>query len=255
MTRNISSILMAAALAALACTSAQVLTAEQDAAALEAERVLVAPLNLALRAPVELQNIDEPVWHELLRYFQNQDRRVVVISPVDAELLWMDAIAELEQSGATHDFPTASAHFARRLLEQVDYELLLLPSLVLRSARLHERHAYWDGVHRRLHVRGAPMSGAITEIGPSGNHVGVCGLTGRVSGASLHVALLNPDGRIVYQGLGGLDLIHEAVLDRRAPREIWQLVLRKAPFADIESVRQGIALAFERELPRTARAW
>jgi hypothetical protein len=243
------------AAAALACAGAPTPSAEQAATSLGSEGVLVVPLNLALRVPAELRDVGEPVWHELLRHFQAQDRHVSVIAPVDAELLWMDTMAELEQPGVTLDLPTASAHFARRLAEHTDYGLLLMPSLVLRSARIHGRHAYWDGVRRRLHVRGAPMYGPIIEIGLPGNNPQMWGLSGRVSAASLHVALLSSDGRFVYQGLGGLDLIQEASLDRHAPRETWQLVRREAPFADVESVRQGIALAFERKLPRTAYSW
>ena len=255
MRATITPILAAAALAALACASARTPSAEKAATSLGSEGVLVVPLNLALRVPAELRDVDEPVWHELLRHFQAQDRHVSVIAPVDAELLWMDTMAELEQPGATLDLPTASAHFARRLGEQVDYQLLLMPSLVLRSARIHGRHAYWDGVRRRLHVRATPMHGPIIEIGLPGNHPGVWGLSGRVSAASLHVAVLGSDGRFVYQGLGGLDVLQEASLDRRAPSATWQLALREAPFADVEALRQGIALTFERELPRTAYSW
>ncbi len=255
MTAKITPILVAAALAALACASARTPSAEQAADTLHLGRVVLAPLNLGLRVPPELQDVGEPVWHELLRHFQAHDRQVAVIAPADAELAWMDAIAELERSGTTPDLPTASAHFARRLREQVDYELLLMPSLVLRSARVHGRRAHWDGVHRRLRVRATPMNGPIIEIGLLGNHPEVSGLTGRIAAASLHVAVLSSDGRFVYQGLGGLDLIQEATLDRRAPRKTWQLVPREAPFADVECLRQGIALAFERKLPRTAYSW
>jgi len=253
---KITPILAAAALAALACAGAPTPSAEQAAAITSGPgRVLVVPLNLALRVPAELEDVDEPVWYELLRHFQAQDRYVTVIAPVDAKLLWMDTMAELEQPGATRDLSTASAHFARRLAEHTDYGLLLMPSLVLRSARIHGRHAYWDGVRRRLHVRGTPMHSPIVEIGLPGSNPGVWGLSGRVSAASLHVALLSSDGRLLYQGLGGLDLLQEASLDRRAASETWQLALRKAPFADVEALRQGIALAFERELPRTAYSW
>ena len=255
MTAKITPVLAAAALAALACTSARTPSAEPAATTLGSERLLVVPLNLGLRVPAELQDVDEPVWHELLRHFQAQDRHVTMVAPVDAELLWMDTMAELEQPGATLDLPTASAHFARRLAEHTDYGLLLMPSLVLRSARVHGRHAYWDGVRRRLHVRATPMHGPIIEIGLPGSNPGVWGLSGRVSAASLHVALLGSDGRFVYQGLGGLDVLQEASLDRRAPSATWQLALREAPFADVEALRQGIALAFERELPRTAYSW
>jgi len=252
---TITPILAAAALAALACTGAPTPSAEQAATTLGSERVLVAPLNLALRVPAELRDVDEPVWHELLRHFQARDRQLTVIAPVDAELVWMEAVAELEQSGATLDLPTASAHFARRLGAQVNYELLLMPSLVLRSARIRGRHAYWDGVRRRLHVRETPMHGPIIEIGFPGSHPGVWGLSGRVSAASLHVAVLSSDGRFVYQGLGGLDLLQEASLDLRASSDTWQLSLRAAPFAEVAAVRQGIAVAFEREQPRKPYSW
>jgi hypothetical protein len=254
-TAKITPVLAAAALAALACAGAPTPSAEQATTTLGAKRILLAPLNLALRVPAELRDVDEPVWHELLRHFQAQDRHVTVVAPVDAELLWMDTMAELEQSGAAHDLPTASAHFARRLAEHTDYGLLLMPSLVLRSARVHGRHAYWDGVRRRLHVRATPMHGPIIEIGLPGNKLGIWGLRGKISAASLYVAVLSPDGRFVYQGIGGLDLLQEASLDRRAPSATWQLALREAPFADVEALRQGIALAFERELPRTAYSW
>jgi hypothetical protein len=255
MTAKITPMLAAAALAVLACAAAPAPTGEQASAALRFERVLLAPFNLALNAPRELQDIDEPVRYELLRHFQAQDRQVTLIAPVDAELLWTDTVAELQQFGAKLDLTTASSHFARRVAGEVRYELLLMPSLVLRSARVRGRLASWDGVHRRLHVRGPPMNGPIIEIGLPGENPAVWGLTGTVSAASLHVALLSSDGRFVYQGLAGLDLIQEAIPDRRAARETWQLVLRKDPFADVEAVREGIALAFERELPTTAYSW
>ena len=64
MTAKITPILAAAALAALACTGTPTPSFEQAAATtLGSERVLLAPLNLALRVPAELQDVDEPVWH------------------------------------------------------------------------------------------------------------------------------------------------------------------------------------------------
>jgi hypothetical protein len=255
MTAKISPVLAVLAVAALACASAQKPGDEQAESALGFRRVLMTPFNLALSVPEELQDIDEPVWYELLRHFQAHDRQVTVIEPVDAELLWLDALDDLEQSGKTPDLETASSHFARLVGEQVNYELLLMPSLVLRSARVQGRNAYWDGVRRRLHVRGMPMSGPITEIGLPGSNPGVWGLKGRVTAASLHVAFLARDGRLLYQGLAGLDLIQEAIPDRRRPRDSWQLVPREAPFADVASLREGLALAFERGMPRTAHSW
>jgi hypothetical protein len=242
----------AAALATLACASTQMPSAAETAAVLRPGRVMVAPLNLGLRVPTELSGIDEPVWHELLRYVQAEDRRVSAIPRADAELAWADAIAELEQSGEASGLRTASAHFARQLREQADYDLLLMPSLVLRSALVRGSRASWDGVRRGLRVRQAPMNGAVIESHPPGASPEIWGLRGRVSAVSLHVALLTSDGRFVYEGLGGLDLVDEATHDRRTPSEAWQLERRSEPFDDLGHLRHGIALAFERRVVTTA---
>jgi hypothetical protein len=252
MTAKIAPVLLTATLAALACAPTRT-TRGDETAVLSPGRVVVAPFNLALRAPAELSGIDEPVYYELLRYVQAEDRQVSVILSADAKLVWADAIAELEQSEADPDPRTASARFALLLAEHGDYDLLLMPSLVLRSARLHGSRASWDGVRRVLPVRGTPMDGALTESHPPGVGPEVRGLRGRVPAVSLHVAVLESDGRFVHEGLGGLDLIHEAALDRRTQSAVWRLVTRSKPFGDREHLRQGIALAFERRVPRTKR--
>jgi hypothetical protein len=96
------------------------------------------------------------------------------------------------------------------------------------------------------------MNGAVTESYPPGVSPEILGLRGRVSAVSLHVALLKSDGRFVYEGLGGLDLIHEATPDRRTPSEPWRLVSRSEPFGDLGHLRHGIAVAFERRVATTA---
>jgi len=250
MTAKIASALLTATLAALACAPTRTTRGDETAVVLRPGRLVVAPFNLALRAPAELSGIDEPVYYELLRYVQAEDRQVSVIPRADAELVWADAIAELEQSEAGPDLRTASARFALRLGDHGDYDFLLMPALVLRSARLHGNQASWDGVRRALPVRVAPMDGALTETYPPGVGPEVRGLRGRVPAVSLHVAVLRSDGRFVHEGFGGLDLIHEAVPDRRTQSAVWRLVTRSKPFGDREHLRQGIALAFERRVAR-----
>jgi hypothetical protein len=94
------------------------------------------------------------------------------------------------------------------------------------------------------------MDGAVTNSQPHGTSPEVWGLDGRVSAVSLHVALLTSDGDFAYEGIGGLDLIHEATPDRRTASDTWNLESRLEPFGDLEHLRRGIALAFERRVPR-----
>jgi hypothetical protein len=102
---------------------------------------------------------------------------------------------------------------------------------------------------------GNAWDGRIEEIGGPGSDAEVRGLNGRLAGASLYVAVLTPDGHAVYEGLGGLDLLHEAEQVRHGSRGDWRVVLRDEPFATPSHLAEGIRVALERELSRTARAW
>jgi len=77
----------------------------------------------------------------------------------------------------------------------------------------------------------------------------VSGVRGKIGAASLHVAVLRPDGTRVYEGLGGLDLVQD--LHRDDPwGGSWSYELRAEPFADREHVREGVERALEGTLPR-----
>ncbi|MBW2271178.1 MAG: hypothetical protein JRH16_21720 [Deltaproteobacteria bacterium] len=215
------------------------------------DRVIVAPLNLALRMPAEVDGMEEPVWHALLDHFETRGRAVQRIEAADARSLWHSVVSEM---GESRELAGATSNFARQLAAHSEFDLLVMPAVVMRRAALRGHHAYWDGVRRRVRVDGA-WDGPIDEIGGPGDLTYVRGLNGQLAGASLYVAVLTPDGRSVYQGLGGLDLLQEAKQARHAKRGVWRVVLREAPFATPRHLQEGIGLALERELPRTARAW
>ena len=238
------------AFALLACTSPTP-EAESLTKIRSTDRVIVAPLNLALRLPAELDGTQAPVWHALLEHFAARDRAVKQIEPSDAQNLWAGVV---NQMGAARELAGATSLFARQLAEHSEYDLLVMPSLVMRRAAVRGHHAYWDGVRRRVSVDGA-WDGLIEEIGGTGSLSKVSGLKGHLAGASLYVVVLAPDGRAVYEGVGGLDLLHEAEQARHAKRGEWRVVLRKQPFETPRHLEEGIRLALERELPRTARAW
>lgn len=216
-------------------------------------RVVVAPLNLSVRAPAELSADTDPVWQALVGYLRGQDRQVAVLDPIDAERLWLETIADLERSGETANLPSTSSEFARRVREQVSYDLLVLPSVVLRRARMRGHEAAWDGVRQQLalpilaHIRQEVDVGAFTTR--------VNGYRGSLSAASLHVALLWPDGAMAYQGIGGLGLVQEVGGFDTAGRSHWTLEPRADPFGDTGQMLRGVEHAFEARLEQTARAW
>jgi hypothetical protein len=237
-----------AAVAALACASA----GQPGAPAPRPDRVVVAPFDLALRTPAELRGREPLVWPELLRYLGTRDRKLAVVDADDAARLWQAAILDLERSGAAREPRAAAAGFARRVADHVDYDVLVLPALVVRRARVGGYHAFWDGVRRDLPAR-TPLPLALDE-GISG--VEFSGYRGSIAAASLYVALFAPDGALLYEGLAGLDVIQEAArVARPHDAPVWTLAPRRDLFADAAELREGIERAFERRLPRTANAW
>jgi len=248
---RLSPVFLIAALALTACATSREPSAELFANA-PANRIVVAPLNLAIRAPAKIDGKGEPVWRELMRYFQTLDRQVAVLRPSSAELLWREATLDLDVSDRDRALRTACSHFAQALAEHRDYDLLVVPSLVLRRGRLRGRYAIWDGVQRVV-PNGADMipMDFSDVIYPAGA-VTVLGLRGKIAAVSLHVSVLRPDGTHVYEGLGGLDVIQEG--HRDGPWEgRWTFDTRAEPFTEPEHLREGIELAFERTLLATAR--
>lgn len=239
-----------------ACASRETVATVEPAGSVALGRFVIAPMNLGLTAPVELSADAAPVWDELIEHFQGMDRPVKVIDPADARAVWETAITEMRATGAEVGFATAAAHFARRLSDHSDYDLLVMPSLVLRKARVRGGRAHWDGVRRRMPVASTPSIGHVGGFAPShATHVTSWGLRGSVPAISLHVLVVTPDGRTAYEGMGGLDVIQVAAPRNGDGRGSWDLADRTDTFMGREHLSQGISVAFERPLRRTTSAW
>jgi hypothetical protein len=214
-----------------------------------ARNVLVMPLNLAVRMAPEFEGIADPVWQELLTHLQQQDQSVRLLPAEDTFGLWSQVMEELESSHPGFDLPTAVGRLALRLSEDEEYDLMLVPSLVLRSAPLRGRQAAWDGVRRALPVR-SPQTDldVLSTLGLQDS-----GFRGRVTAASLHLLILARDGRAVFEGLGGLDVLQEATRLDTGLGTSWSLRWRAAPFGQPKHLREGIDRAFDR--PVGTMAW
>jgi hypothetical protein len=239
------------AVAALACAAPGVPGPETATSAHPLGRVVLAPLNLGLRTPPELSGSGSRVWTELLRYLRAQDRSLSVLDAEDAEALWRDSVARLESSEAPVDPRAAASRFARLLAEHADFDVVVMPSLVVRRARVGGRQAFWDGTRRPLPVRHPLPIASDLDAGIQG--VTLNGYEGSVAAASLYVAIVGSDGEPLYEGLAGLDVIQELTRGARTrdPAE-WILAPRGDAFADASGLRQGVERAFARRLP-TAR--
>jgi hypothetical protein len=248
---GLSHVFLIATLALTACATSRGPSAEVGVNA-PASRIVVAPLNLTIRAPAEIGGKGEPVWRELLRYFQTLDRQVAVFRPSSAERLWLEATLDLDVSDRGRALRIACSRFAQALAEHRDYDFLVVPSLVLRPGRLRGRYAIWDGVQRVVPNGADVIPTDLSDVIHPAGTVTVLGLRGKIAAVSLHVSVLRPDGAHVYEGLGGLDVIQEA--HRDDPWEArWTFDMRADPFGEPEHLREGIERALERPLLATAR--
>jgi len=244
MTVRLLYMLSLAALALSACAG----TPERGAVTSEGstQRVVVVPLNVSIRAAAELDGKGEPVWQELLAYLQAQDRHVAVLSRDSAERLWRAARPELDGSDRSRALEEARSRFARGLARYRDYDLMVIPSLVLRPGQLHGRYASWDGVQRSVPQSDGMLSSEYGEVARSAA-AAVLGLRGKVAGVSLHVSILRSDGSHVYEGLGGLDLLQEIQRDAQWDGK-WSFRTRAEPFSEPNHLREGVERAFARPL-------
>lgn len=217
-------------------TSPRLVRWESAGAADEGIRIAIAPMNLAVALAPELEHSVTSVESELIEYFQGRDARVAVVHRADAWELWRNVIATIQQSDAvTLDFDTAARLFVSAVSEHGDFDLFVMPSLVFREARATGRYARWDGVRRRIRFYDRSASRGM-ELDDSE-------WKSRLSALSLHALVYTPDGKQIYQGWGGLDVIHDPVVGHGQVADRPTLRLRRDLLSNPEFVREGISLA------------
>jgi hypothetical protein len=74
---------------------------------------------------------------------------------------------------------------------------------------------------------------------------------GHITAVSIHALVLTPEGRAVFQGFGGLDLVHDPVKEREGSDEPPVLHLHSTPLQSGDHVREGIALALDPSLEKS----
>lgn len=193
-------------------------------------RVILTPLNLALRLPEELRESSDRVWPVLVERGMERTRNLAVLQDSDAWELWKGVLLEAQLQGEP-ELATVLRQFAREVREQTEFDLLLVPSLVYREAPYDGSSARWDGVRRRIVQR------------QDGQRPGTeWAFAGKITGVSLHMLAFDQSGNELGQCWGGLDLAHEILLEGTEHT----LVPLAEPLANGDHLREGIDLALDR---------
>jgi hypothetical protein len=134
-------------------------------------------------------------------------------------------------------FPSAGSLLARRLQRTRRFDALVIPWITLRPAQVRGTSVKWDGV-----VRTIPLSA------DSDRKTGFFQFfRAQMPAPSLQVFVFAPDGRRLFEGIGGLDFADEVTVDAKARHADFHP--RPDLFADPRNLREGIALAFDPFLP------
>jgi hypothetical protein len=229
--------------AALLLLAAAAGAAERRPVALGSGRVVVVPVNLAVRAVPEVEPGIEPVWRALLEYFASEEQPALALARKDAGVLWNEVMADAAKAGEQVDLYASYAHFARRVAEQAEFESIVFPTLVTHPARVSGRVATWDGVHRQVEIPGQ-FTESIDTYREGKIWLNRHGASGELAAASLHIAVLSPKGELRYEGTGGLVLLQELVEPKKRNEDVELIaVMRKDPFAAPDQLREGITAA------------
>jgi hypothetical protein len=209
--------------------------------------LLILPFNVAVAMPEELDPHSDAVWEALEDYLRAHGKRLRTVSYRDARRFWIASIQEVraKPAGSRAGFDDAVRVLVGKLARHADFDSVIVPSLIIREARIAEDVAAWDGVERALEIEAISQEARrIADSTP---------LEGLAPAASLHAVVLDAAGNQVQQSQGGLDLIVGVRVMRRpgslTGEPAFQFTTRSEPFANRDHLTEGIALALSPFLP------
>jgi hypothetical protein len=203
----------------------------------ELGRALVLPLNVVAAMPRELSGGARRVDRILLDYLAEGGKSVQTIGFSDAAAAWRAGESDCRSAAAKgcDRFARVAPFAARHLRADHDYDVLIVPYLLLRGARTNGNVASFDGVKRA--VRASEYASASPY-----------GFSGRIRAASLKVFGYSPDGKELFDGIGGLDVVDQ--IDAADEPGAYAIGVRENVLGDPEAIREGVARALVRFVPR-----
>jgi hypothetical protein len=157
--------------------------------------------------------------------------------------LWKSSMKEVRESGEKRNFENAARVYARRISEQLDFDVLIVPSIFIQNAKMRSLTVRWDGAEQKMVIEGGINSKRANL------YQGNMG-TLSVRAASLFVHVLDHDGNSIQTKRSGLELIQH--LEWRVEQKggysgketVSQELVNDIPaIQDKERVRAGVAAA------------
>jgi hypothetical protein len=204
---------------------------------------LVLPLNLTIETYPEFSPVLDDVFGAIAGYLRDRGDTLETFSRKEATAGWAASIIKVEESDALEDnFQSAMRVYVEQLAEAHSFDAVISPSIVYRTTKTRDRRAKWDGVFRRIKV--VNLSDQAKEKGLARN------IEAEVGGISLHVMVFNPDGDLIFERYGGLDLAHDVDMTNAEFTMSPRLSLKQDLLRDSDHLSEGLGVAFDPYLPK-----
>jgi hypothetical protein len=204
---------------------------------------MVLPINLTIKTPPEFDSVLDDMFGAIAGYIRGRGDTLETLSRRDAIAGWAASIVEVKESDTLEDnFGSAMRVYVTHLAETHSFDGMIAPSIIYRTTKVRDRTAKWDGVFRKMKL--INVSDVAKKKGLARS------VSVEISGVSLHVMVFEPDGELVFQKYGGLDLAHDINMDGAEFTMNPRLTLKENLLKDRERVDEGMRKAFDPYLPR-----
>jgi hypothetical protein len=203
---------------------------------------MVLPINLTIKTPPEFNPLLNDMFGAIAGYIRDRGDTIETLSRKEATAQWAASIIEVKESEALeNNFESAMRAYVTHLAETRSFDAVISPSIVYRTTKTRDRRVKWDGVFRKM---------KIVNLSDEAKNKGLArSLSVEIAGVSLHVMVFSPDGDLIFQKYGGLDLVHDVDMAGTEFTMNPRLSLKEDLLKDSDRVSEGFGVAFEPYLP------
>ncbi len=200
---------------------------------MRATTIAVAPFNIAVSLPRELESSTQLVSDALIEHLVRLGKKPQLLETRRGTHLWVEATKEIGESGGALNFDSAAGLFARKVRQRTDFDAIIIPSLYIQNATAGPESARWDGANQQIEFIGRARKQI--EMPPSTT----------IKAASILVSIFDPEGNKIHSKRTGLELIQhmEIRIEYRQgyDKRIWALKSDDPAIEDEVRVRAALA--------------
>jgi len=223
------------ALGLISCASEIKTVSPAQKAGMQASTIAVAPLNMALALPPQLESSTEIVDDAISQHLETRDKNIERLGYRFARSLWIESTKRVGQARGEPSFESGVKEFAKLVSSQVEFDALIIPTLYLQNAKAGPRTTHWDSAKQQIEF-----------IGRSRWEIEMPALS-TVPAASIHIYVVDRMGNMIHSRRTGIELIQHMEIHhtKRKGRDkrVWTLTDDDPAIEDPVRVRAAIAHA------------